>query len=184
MKIFIIGGKAKTGKNVFGDYLKEELKEYGYKPCVVRLTEPLYYYASNFFNWSSSEVEKPREFLQKMGTDIIKEKLGKDMFLINRLDEDIEILNNFFDAFIITDARYEKEFNYFKDKYDDVITIKMIRENYDDMLKEEERNHITELEIDKIKDFDYIVKNKSLDELKHKAIDIVRDVENYEGGII
>ena len=31
MKIFIIGGKAKSGKNTFGELLRDNLKEYGYK---------------------------------------------------------------------------------------------------------------------------------------------------------
>ena len=60
MKIFIIGGKAKCGKSTLGEYLKEELKEYGYKPCVMRITEPLYGYAKNYFEWSGREYEKPR----------------------------------------------------------------------------------------------------------------------------
>ena len=30
MKIFVIGGCAKTGKNTFGNYLREELKNYGF----------------------------------------------------------------------------------------------------------------------------------------------------------
>ena len=85
MKIFVIGGKAKSGKNTFGEFLKEELKDYGYKPCVMHITEPLYAYARNYFSWNEKEDKKPREFLQKMGTDIIKNKLGKKDFLLNRL---------------------------------------------------------------------------------------------------
>ena len=42
MKIFVIGGKARTGKNTLGNYLMEEAKKYGYKPCVKQLTETLY----------------------------------------------------------------------------------------------------------------------------------------------
>ena len=62
MKIFVIGGCAKTGKNTFGNYLREELKNYGYKPCVMHLTEPLYSYARNYFDWNENTGEKPREF--------------------------------------------------------------------------------------------------------------------------
>ena len=42
MKIYVIGGKAKTGKTTFGNYLREELKDYGYRPCVMHITTPLY----------------------------------------------------------------------------------------------------------------------------------------------
>ena len=72
----------------------------------MQITSPLYHYAEDYFEWDSRQDEKPREFLQKFGIEILKEKLHKDTFLINRLEEDIEILSNFFDCFIITDARF------------------------------------------------------------------------------
>ena len=109
MKIYVITGHAKSGKTTFGNILRDKLKEYGYKPCVMQITSPLYHYAEDYFEWDSRQDEKPREFLQKFGIEIIKEKLHKDKFLINRLEEDIEILSNFFNCFIITDARFKKE---------------------------------------------------------------------------
>lgn len=177
MKIFVIGGKARTGKNTLGNYLMEEAKKYGYKPCVMRLTEPLYSYARNYFDWSENTGEKPREFLQKMGIEIIKEKLHKNYFLIDRTCEDIEILSNFFDVFIITDARLIMEFSELKKRFDDVVTIKLEREDYDDLLDDEERKHITETEIDDYKDFDYIIKNIGIDELKKEASNIIKNEE-------
>ena len=178
MKIFIIGGKAKTGKNTFGEYLKEQLKDYGYKPCVMHLTDPLYSYARNYFDWNGNEGDKPREFLQKMGIEIIREKLGKRDFLLNRLYEDIEILSNFFDTFIITDARLKDEFESIERKYSDVVSIKLVRNNYNDQLTDEERNHITEKEIDSYDNFDYVIENKSLKELKNSALEVVRNEES------
>ena len=181
MKIFVIGGKAKSGKNTFGEMLREELKDYGYRPCVMHITEPLYSYARSYFEWDGNENDKPREFLQKMGIEIIRDKLGKKEFLLNRLYEDIEILSNFFDAFIITDARMIHEFESLKEKYEDVVTIKLERKNYDDMLTEEEAEHITEKEVDEYHDFDYVIENRSLNDLKTAALELVRNEENYGG---
>ena len=180
MKIFIIGGCARSGKSTFGNLLKEELKDYGYKPCVMQITNPLYSYAENYFNYDPNRDSKPREFLQKMGIEIIKEKLGKKDFLLNRLYEDIEILSNFFDAFIITDARLIQEFLSITAKYDDVVTIKLVRKDYDNKLTEEEKNHITEKEITMYNDFDYIVYNTGLDSLKEEAMEIIHNTEMEE----
>ncbi len=182
MKIFVIGGKAKTGKNTFGEYLREQLKDYGYKPCVMHITEPLYAFAKNYFEWDGNENTKPREFLQKMGIEIIQQKLGKKDFLLNRLYEDIEILSEFFDAFIITDARLIHEFESIKEKYEEVVTIKLERKNYEDQMTDEERQHVTETELDQYEDFDYIIENRVIDDLKTSAIEIVRNEENYGGG--
>lgn len=184
MKIFVIGGKAKCGKNTFGKYLREELKRYGYKPCVMHLTEPLYSYARNYFEWDEHSDEKPREFLQKMGIEIIKQKLNKEYFLLDRLSEDIEILSNFFDTFIITDARLPMEFRELKKRYDDVVNIKLVRNNYDDLLTEEEKMHITETEIDKCNDFDYEIVNNGFDSLKKEAHYIVKSEQDKGGEII
>lgn len=177
MKIFVIGGLAKSGKNTFGNELREELKNYGYKPCVMHFTEPLYSYARNYFNWDENDGEKPREFLQKMGIEIIKEKLHKNFFLIDRLCEDIDILSNFFDAFIITDARLIMEFEEMKKRFSHVTTIRLERVNYQNDLTEEEQNHVTEKEISMFQDFDYLIQNESLDGLKKQAHELVKKVE-------
>ncbi len=183
MKIYVIGGAAKSGKNTFGTYLREEAKKYGYKPCVMQITEPLYCYARTYFDWDFQNGEKPREFLQKMGIEIIKNKLKKETFLLDRIAEDIEILSNFFDVFIITDARLAMEFQYFKRNYSDVVTIRLSRKQYDNGLSEEEKNHITEQEIQNLKDFDYEIENISLESLKRAAQEIVEQ-EETKGDII
>lgn len=177
MKIYVIGGKAKSGKNTFGTYLREESKNYGYKPCVMRITEPLYSYAKNYFDWDENSSEKPREFLQKMGIEVIKNKLHKDHFLINRICEDIEILSNFFDTFIITDARLIMEFEELKKRFSNVVTIVLRRENYDSGLSDEESKHITETEIDSYNNFDYDITSHSIDELAKNAKMIIRKEE-------
>ena len=180
MKIFVIGGKANCGKSTLGEDLKEELKDYGYKPCVMHITEPLYMYARNYFEWRD-EDPKPREFLQKVGIEIIKEKMGKKDFLLNRLFEDIEILSNFFDTFIITDVRLIEEFESIKKHFDDVVTIKLERKNYESGLSKEEENHITEKDIEQYENFDYYIENNGIDDLKLKALEIIRN-EEKDGG--
>ena len=62
-----------------------------------------------------------------------------------------------------------------------MVTIKLERHNYDDKMNEEERKHITETELDQYENFDYIIENKVIDDLKTSAIEIVRNEENYGG---
>ena len=107
---------------------------------------------------------------------LIKEKLGKKDFLLNRLFEDIEILSNFFDTFIIVDARLVDELIKIKEHYSDVITIKVNRNNFDNGLTNEESNHITENDFEKYNDFDYMIENSSEEELKKKSIEILEAI--------
>ena len=67
MILFVIGGKARSGKTTFGELLKDHLKENGYNACLMKITEPLYEYAKNYFYWDGRDGSKPREFLQKLG---------------------------------------------------------------------------------------------------------------------
>ena len=178
MKLFVIGGRAKSGKNTFGEMLREELKDYGYRPCVMHITEPLYSYARTYFDWDGNENDKPREFLQKMGIEIIRDKMDKKDFLLNRLFEDIEILSNFFDVFIIVDARLVREFEILKKKYDDVVTIKINRKMEHSILTLDEQKHITELEVDLYNDYDYIIENHAIEDLEKASIEIIRNEED------
>ncbi len=180
MKIFVIGGLANCGKNSFGKFLCEELKNYGCKPCIMQFSEPLYSYARNYFDWDSYRDPKPREFLQKMGIEIIQNRLHKKYFLIDRLCEDISILSCFFDTFIITDARMILEFTELKKRFSSVVSIYLYRKNYDDGLTVEEREHITEKEILQYDSFDYRVLNSGFDKLKDVACKIAKEQMSQE----
>ena len=54
IKIFVIGGTAGSGKSTLGELLKEELELIGRKPCIMHITNPLYNYAKNYFNWDGN----------------------------------------------------------------------------------------------------------------------------------
>lgn len=180
MKLYVIGGKAQSGKNTLAKFIKGELKNSGYKPCLMHITEPLYTYAKNYFEWNERSDEKPREFLQQMGIEVIKHKLGKETFLLDRILEDIEILDDFFDVFIIADARLKMEFDYFTKKYPDATTIVVERKNYDTGLSDSEKSHITETDLDNFEGYDYKVINEGIVNLKKCAKLIVDETTEGE----
>lgn len=175
MKLYLIGGKADSGKNFFGDILKKKFEEEGKKVCMLRITAPLYNYAKEYFNWNGEEKTKPRELLQTLGIEVIREKLGMKSFLVDRLTEDIKILDNFFDTGIITDGRLIYEFDLLKERFKDIKIIKMERKNYKNNLTEKQNNHLTEKDLDNPYDYDYVVENESLDNLLKAADRIVKE---------
>ena len=178
MKLYLITGKAETGKSTLGGFLKDHLKDKDYNACIMQITSTLYHYAEDYFFWDKKANEKPREFLQNLGIEIIREKQNKKDFLINRTIEDIEILSEFFDTFIITDIRFQEEIDKLKNKFKDVVVIKVERNNYNNSLTNKERNHITEKEVDRITNINYLVENTSLKELRQKAKYIIDTEED------
>ena len=121
-------------------------------------------------------------FVVKRG--VIQKQLGKKYFLLDRLCEDVEILKNFFDVFIITDGRLLFEFEELKRRFPEIKIIHVIRENYDNHLTENEKRHVTEIEMEDYKDYDYIVRNTSKERLYSEADKIMGLEANMEGEVI
>lgn len=175
-KIFILSGKARSGKET----VSEIIKNYYHDKKVVTLSfaSTLKEYAKKISGWDGSEDNKPRELLQQLGVELIKEKID-DKLLIKRVLEDIEVYSYFFDVIIITDARLIDEIESIKNKYSSAKVIRIIREDYENELTDNQRNHITEIGLDKYNNFDYTVINKELKQLEIEINKILVEV-SYE----
>ena len=65
-----------------------------------------------------------------------------------------------------------------KNKFDNVILIKVDRPNFDNGLTEEQKKHPTETSLDNYKKFDYIIENDStIEKLKEKVKQVLKEVE-------
>lgn len=179
--IYLIAGRGRSGKNTFGTYLESELEKRGRKVCTIEVMRTLKGYCKDYFGWDGRDETKPRELLQKLGTEIIRENLNMPLFHINRLLLDIEVLSHFFDDFIVPDVRFPLEIEEIK-KIKSAVAIHIIRENIDSEsdLTEEQKKHITETALNDFHDYDYEVVNVTLEKLMKDAEHIVREVENNE----
>ncbi len=177
-KIYLISGKARHGKDTFSNYLKEEYEKNNKKVIVTQLSKYIKYYAREMTGWNLTEEDKPRELLQQLGTNVIREELKKDDLFIKRMIDDIDVYSCFYDAIIISDVRFKKEINDIKAVYKDAISIHMFRPNFDNGLTEEQKKHKTEIDLDDFNNFDEEVINTTFDNLKKDAKKIF---DKYEG---
>lgn len=171
--IFLISGRARNGKGTVSKLLKDKLEENGLSVCEIQMMRTLKGYLKDYFNWDGKEETKPRKMLQQIGTDIIREKMNKPYFHIDRLTGDIEVLSNFFQVFIVNDIRLPIEIETIKERFNKVISINVTRKDYVSPLEVSEQVHITELALNDYKNFDYEIINSSLDGLKDDIIKIV-----------
>lgn len=176
-KIFLISGKARHGKDTFSNYLKETYENHDKKVIVTQLSKYIKYYAREMTGWDLSEETKPREFLQILGTNIIREKLQKDDLFIKRMKDDIEIFSYFYDAIIISDVRLKKEIDDLRNYFPNLIALNIFRPNFDNGLTEEQRKHKTEIDLDDYDKFDEKIINTTLDSLKENAEKIYMETE-------
>ena len=177
-KIYLISGKARHGKDTFSGYLKKAYENNGKKVIITQLAKYIKYYAREMTGWNLTEEDKPRELLQQLGTNVIREKLGKDDLFIKRMIDDIEIFSCFYDAIIISDCRLKKEVEDLKSAYpDDLVAINIFRPNFDNGLTPEQKAHKTEVDLDDYDKFDVKIINTTLEELEKSAEKIYIDYE-------
>ncbi len=176
MKVIMISGKARHGKDTLASYMKKDLEKNNHKVCIMHFSNYIKYLLYYYFGWDGNEDNKPRSLMQELGTDVIREKMKKEMFFIDRTIEDIEILSNYYDIFIISDVRLPKEFEYIKNKFPDTIKININRINFVNELSSDEKKHVTETALDNYDEYDYKVINTTLEKLEEDAIKIVQEV--------
>ncbi|HIT21845.1 MAG TPA: hypothetical protein IAB56_02580 [Candidatus Scybalousia intestinigallinarum] len=173
MKVFLVSGRARHGKDTMSRMIAEKYEQMGKKVCFIQLMRPLKEYLKDYFGWDGSEETKPREALQQMGTELIREEMHKPFFFIDRLTEDIEILSHFFDVFMVTDVRLPLEIEELKKRFPGAVSINITREGYENDLSFEEKQHYTEVALIGYHAFDYEVLNTSLEDLKRQVERIV-----------
>lgn len=173
MKVFLIAGKARSGKTKAAYLLKEILEGKNEKVVITEYSKYIKLFAKDLIGWDMVSEPKPRSFLQDMGEFV--RKLNKDTYFVERMKEDLEIYKHFTDNVIISDVRMPKELDELK-KFNP-IKIKVVNDlaSYD--LNEVESAHITEHALDNYDKFDYIIKNKSEEEMKNILKEIVKENE-------
>jgi len=166
-KIFILSGKAGSGKN----YVADIISDYYKNSIQISYAYYLKQYVKKISNWDGLEETKPRTLLQSLGIDLIK-KIDKEL-LIRRVMEDIKVYSYFFDVIIVTDARLKEEIIIPKNLFD-CITIRINGKDND--LTLEQKNHITETDLDNYK-FDYIINNIDIDKTKEEVLKILGGIK-------
>lgn len=180
MKIYLISGRARNGKDTMSQMIKKEYDLLEKKVCFIQLMKPLKWLLKDYFDWDGSEDSKPREQLQKMGTELIREKLNMPTYFIDRLIENILILRDYYDVFLVTDVRLPLEIELIKKRFCNTVSINIVRDNFDNDLPINQKVHYTETALDDYNEFDYVVINRSLEELEVNVKRIVSEVENNE----
>ena len=88
-RIIILSGKAQSGKNLSANIIKQYYEKKNRKTVIISYAKYLKEYAKDITNWNGRETTKPRELLQQLGVELIKNQIDENM-LINRIKEDIK----------------------------------------------------------------------------------------------
>ena len=172
-KIILLSGKARSGKDTVASIIKDYYKDKDV--IVISFGHYIKDYVKRISNWDGSEESKPRDLLQQIGIELIKNQIDNKLF-IKRIIDDINVFSYFYDVIIVDDVRLLDELIELKNQYNNSISIRINRFNNDNYLTESQRNHITETNLDNVNDFDYVILNNNYNELKDKVEDVLRSV--------
>ena len=174
MRIFLIAGRAGSGKNEVAKLIKEY---YIYKLEECAITSYSKYiknFALELTNWDGTESNKPRDFMQRLGDDMRK---NDPNFLVSNMIKDITIYQKYVENVVISDVRMPNEIEEIKNSFDNVYSFYIVNQFGSSKLTIEQQSHITEVALEDYPDFDYIIANDDLSRLKEKVFAILDKVK-------
>ena len=175
MKIFLIAGKAGSGKAEVAKMIKEFYIYKKENSIITGYSKYLKLYAKEIADWDGNENNKPRKFLQDLGT-YIRYNLNMPYFFIDRMMDDIRIYERDATVCIIDDIRLPEELEEIKKNFDDVTSILVINQFSKSSLSVEEQIHPTETALESYNSFDYTVVNNDLAALKEEIFKILEEI--------
>ena len=174
MKIVLISGKARHGKDSLAAFVKEDLKKQNRKVLITHYADLLKFICINYFNWNGKKDAEGRQLLQYIGTDKIR-AVDPDTWVIFII-KILKIFPDTWDYVLIPDCRFVNEVSLMKKNFNDIKVIRIHRPNFINDLSEEQKNSESETALDNYT-FDYVICNDStLDNLKLKAEYLVEDI--------
>ena len=174
MRIFLIAGKAGSGKGEIAKLIKEYYI-YKLQSCVItEYSKNLKLLAQELSDWDGNPNTKPRKYLQELG-DKIRE-IDSKYFIRNVLDE-LKIYETMVDNVVVTGARFPEEIEDIKLNYDNVYAICVENQFSKSSLTLEEQAHISETALEGYAEFDYIIANDDISILKDKIFKFLEGLE-------
>lgn len=176
MKIFLVAGKARSGKTEVAKLIREYYDGLEKKSVITEYSKYIKLFAREMAGWDMESEPKPRNFLQRMGS-FIREDLQMPHFFTDRMKEDILVYEKFYEQVIISDVRLIEEIEDMRHAYDEVYVIQVLNRTRPGDITEKEMNHITETALDDYNQFDKILVNDDIEKVKEELFDYLGGLE-------
>jgi len=174
MRIFLVAGKAGSGKGVVAKLIKEYYI-YKLENCVItEYSKYLKNFVKELTDWDGNPNTKPRKYMQELG-DIIRKVDNK--YFINNMIDDLRIYEEVVGNVVVSDVRMPDEIEDIKLNYDNVYAIYVENQFSPSKLTVEEQAHITETALENYDEFDYILANDNIDVLKERVFKYLEGIK-------
>ena len=155
-KVVCISGKAQNGKDTSAALMKELLEKDGAKVLIAHYGDLVKYVCKTFFDWDGNKDEKGRTILQHVGTDIVRAR--RPNFWVDFILDILNLFDGEWDYVLIPDCRFDNEIKSMKDDGFDTVSLRVVRDGFDNGLTPEQQAHPSETALDNFP-FDYVIHN-------------------------
>jgi len=151
MVIILVSGKAESGKDTFAELLKAYILKKSPEKVVLtpHFAGYVKFIAKEYFGWDGNKDEAGRSLLQYVGETARREQ---PTFWIDAVMDTLSIFGDGVDVAIIPDCRYKNELGLFKEQEsysgNSIFSVRVTRPDYENRLTEEQRQHISEVDLD------------------------------------
>ena len=171
MKVILISGKARHGKDTTAGFLKAALEADGYSVLVAHYGDLLKYICKTFFGWNGEKDDYGRTRLQKVGTDSIR--VQRPDYWVDFINSIMEMFPGEWDYVLIPDCRFPNEVDKVREAGFDTTHVRVVRENFVSPLSPEQQAHPSETALDDTPADYYIKNNGSVSDLGKAVIELL-----------
>lgn len=176
IRIFLISGEARNGKDTLADIMMSKLNGRSTK---IAMADYLKYIAIKHCDWNGEKDEKGRTLIQELGTEKIREGLGWDTFHVERVCQDIKIIEDRYDYIFIPDVRFKNEMWYTMAKFPyNTTSIRVHRLGFESPLTEEQKKHRSEIDLLDFKHDYEMFSDSGLDRVEEQIDLVLGDLIN------
>ena len=166
MRIFLVAGKAGSGKNEVAKLIKEYYI-YKLEECAITsYSKYIKQFARELTDWDGTDANKPRDFMQQIGDKI---RSIDPYYFTSNMTKDISIYKEYVNNLVIADVRMPEEIEEIKENFDEVYAIYVVNQFGNSSLTIEQQSHITETALENYDEFDYTLANDTFESLKEKV---------------
>ena len=141
MRIFLVAGKAGSGKGEVAKLIKEYYI-YKLESCVItEYSKYLKNFVKELTDWDGNNRNKPRKELQEMGDKI---RAVDEKYFVNNMIDDLKVFETLVDNVVVADVRFPQEIEDIKLNFDNVYSIYVENQFSESDLSIEEQSHKTE----------------------------------------
>ena len=178
MRIILISGSARNGKDQTAEFIKEYIKHNNKRVLIIHYADFLKDFCAKHYGYRGVKDSADRQILQYVGTDIVRRN-NQDAW-VNMMVELLKGVRTEYDFVLIPDVRFPNEIEIIKENFENVFCLNVVRHNFDNGLAPSQQSHPSETALLGYKFDENIFNDGTLEDLSNTVKNIINNKYRLE----